>query len=149
MSAATFMSHLAVQVQDYIATHPGESALQLQNRACLKRGTIDSILRDQHPRPERFGQLLRAVDDATAKRWLVAYLKDDCPPEYLPRLQITIAAIESGPDSVAEAVSAYLVPDHSPSAVQAAWARLQAAISADTSLARWFVKTVNLILGPE
>lgn len=142
------MSYLAVQVTDYLQTS-GVSARQLEDTAGLPRMTVGNLLRDSHPRPERFGQLLRAVDDATAKRWLAAYLKDDCPPEYLPRLQITIAAIEDGPDSVDEAVSAYLVPDHSPSAVQAAWARLQAAISADTSLARWFVKTVNLILGPE
>ena len=142
------MSYLAVQVTDYLQTS-GVSARQLEDTAGLPRMTVGNLLKDSHPRPERFGQLLRAVDDATAKRWLVAYLKDDCPPEYLPRLQITIAAIEAASEGVAEAVSAYLVPDHSPSAVQAAWSRLQAAISADTSLARWFVKTVNLILGPE
>lgn len=38
--------------------------------------------------------------------------------------------------------------DHSPAAVLAAWHRLQTAIQADTSLARWFIKTVQLILGP-
>ena len=59
--------------------------------AQLPRMTVGNILNDTHPRPERFGQLLRALDDATARQWLTAYLRDDCPPEYLPRLEIIIA----------------------------------------------------------
>lgn len=145
------MSYLAVQLEDYFATHPECTMQKLEQSAGLKRGTIDSIRRDAHPRPERFGALLRAVDDTTARRWLTAYLRDDCPPEYLPRLEITIAALESAdPATVGEAITAYTAGqlDSSPAAVLAAWQRLQLAIQADTSLARWFIKTVNLILGP-
>lgn len=141
------MSHLAVQVQDYLS-QPGITATALELKAGLKRGTLDSIQREQHPRPERLGQLIRALDDATARRWLVAYLRDDCPPEYLPRLQILITELD-GSSAVQEPGAAYLVPlDHGPAAVLAAWQRLQTAMEADTSLGRWFVQTVNLILGP-
>lgn len=140
------MSHLSVQVQDYLA-QPGITATALELKAGLKRGTLDSIQRDQHPRPERLGQLIRALDDATARRWLIAYLRDDCPPEYLPRLQILITELDGS--TVQESGAAYLVPlDHGPAAVLAAWQRLQTAIQADTSLGRWFVQTVTLILGP-
>lgn len=146
------MSHLAVAVQDY-CSRPGITARDIENRAGVPGATISHILRDTHPRPERFGQLLRAVDDETAQRWLIAYLRDDCPPEYLPRLQILIQT--PGSDATAatattlrETAAAYGHNlDHSPAAVQAAWHRLQTAIQADTSLARWFIKTVQLILG--
>lgn len=149
------MSHLAVQVQEYLAK-PGITATAIEQAAGLKRGTLDSIQREQHPRPERFGQLLRAVDDETAQRWLIAYLRDDCPPEYLPRLQILIQSLDSSTTTTAadattlrETAALYGTSlDHSPAAVLAAWHRLQTAIQADTSLARWFIKTVTLILGP-
>ena len=140
------MSHLAVQVDDYLA-QPGITATALELKAGLKRGTLDSIQRDQHPRPERLGQLIRALDDTTARRWLIAYLRDDCPPEYLPRLQILITELDGS--TVQELGAAHLVPlDHGPAAVLAAWQRLQTAMEADTSLGRWFCQTVNLILGP-
>jgi hypothetical protein len=144
------MSYLSVQLVDYFDTHTETTMLALEASAGLKRGTINSILKDAHPRPERFGQLLRAVDDETARRWLIAYLRDDCPPDYLPRLEITIAAIaESDPGTLREAVTAHTTGhiDTSPAAVLEAWHRLQSAIQADNSLAKWFIKTVNLILG--
>ncbi len=147
------MSHLAVAVQDY-CSRPGITARDIESRAGVPGATISHILRDTHPRPERFGQLLRAVDDDTAQRWLIAYLRDDCPPEYLPRLQILIASPGSSPGSDAattlrETAATYGLPlDHSPAAVLDAWHRLQTAIQADTSLGRWFIKTVTLILGP-
>jgi hypothetical protein len=141
------MSHLAVQISDYLATSQS-SARQLEDSSGLPRMTIGNILKDAHPRPERFGQLLRAVDDATARRWLTAYLRDDCPPNYLPRLEITIKALEgSTSDTLAEAITPYTT-ETSPAAVLDAWHRLQTAIQSDTSLARWFVKTILLILGP-
>jgi hypothetical protein len=143
------MSYLAVQIQDYFQ-NSAESARTLEDRANLPRMTIGNILKDAHPRPERFGQLLHAVDDDTARRWLTAYLRDDCPPEFLPRLEITIAALQSAdPAEMREAVTAYTHGqlDTSPAAVLAAWHRLQSAIQADTSLAKWFIKMVNLILG--
>ena len=140
------MSHLAVQVQDYLS-QPGITATAIELKAGLKRGTLDSIQREQHPRPERLGQLIRALDDATARRWLIAYLRDDCPPEYLPRLQILITELDGS--TVPEPVSPYLVPlEHGAAAVLAAWQRLQTAMEADTSLGRWFVQSVSLILGP-
>jgi hypothetical protein len=143
------MSYLSVQLVDYFDTHTETTMLALEASAGLKRGTINSILKDAHPRPERFGQLLRAVDDETARRWLIAYLRDDCPPDYLPRLEITIAAIAQSDTHVAEAITAYTTGhiDTSPAAVLEAWHRLQSAIQADNSLAKWFIKTVNLILG--
>lgn len=146
------MSHLAVVVRDY-CERPGVTARDLENRAGVPSATLSHIMRDTHPRPERFGQLLRAVDDETAQRWLIAYLRDDCPPEYLPRLQILIQTPGSSPGSdvtiLRETAAAYgTTLDHSPAAVLAAWHRLQTAIQADTSLARWFIKTVQLILGP-
>jgi len=144
------MSYLSVQLVDYFDNHTETTMLALEASAGLKRGTINSILKDAHPRPERFGQLLRAVDDETSRRWLIAYLRDDCPPDYLPRLDITIAAIaESDPGTLREAVTAHTTGhiDTSPAAVLEAWHRLQSAIQADNSLAKWFIKTVNLILG--
>ena len=140
------MSYLAVQLEDYFVTHPEITMIKLEASAGLKRGTIDSIRRDAHPRPERFGQLLHAVDDDTARKWLTAYLLDDCPPEFL----ITITALQSAdPATLREAITAYTHGqlDTSPAAVLKAWHRLQSAIQADTSLAKWFIKTVNLILG--
>jgi lambda repressor-like predicted transcriptional regulator len=112
------MSHLAVQVQAYLS-QPGITATALELKAGLKRGTLDSIQREQHPRPERLGQLIRALDDATARRWLIAYLRDDCPPEYLPRLQILITELDGS--TVPEPVSPYLVTlEHGAAAVLAA-----------------------------
>lgn len=149
------MSHLAVQVSDYLDQSP-LTARQLEELAQLPRMTVGNILNDTHPRPERFGQLLRAVDDETAQRWLIAYLRDDCPLEYLSRLQIFIQSLDSSSSSTAadaatlrETAAYGHSLDHSPAAVLAAWHRLQTAIQADTSLARWFIKTVQLILGPE
>lgn len=143
------MSYLAVQITDYLATSH-TSAKQLEDSARLPRMTIGNILKDAHPRPERFGQLLRAIDDATARKWLIAYLRDDCPADYLPRLEITIAALqEADITTVREVATAYTTGhlDTSPAAVLDAWHRLQSAIQADNSLAKWFIKTVNLILG--
>jgi hypothetical protein len=137
------MSYLAVQLEDYFVTHPEITMIKLEASAGLKRGTIDSIRRDAHPRPERFGQLLHAVDDDTARKWLTAYLLDDCPPEFLPRLEITITALQSAdPATLREAITAYTHGqlDTSPAAVLKAWHRLQSAIQADTSLAKWFIK---------
>ena len=128
------MSFLAVQIDAYLQQTP-VTARQLEELARLPRMTIGNILNDAHPRPERFGQLLHAVDDDTARKWLTAYLRDDCPPEFLPRLEITITAYTHGQ------------LDTSPASVLEAWHRLQSAIQADTSLAKWFIKTVNLILG--
>jgi hypothetical protein len=144
------MSYLSVQLVDYFDTHTETTMLALEASAGLKRGTINSILKDVHPRPERFGQLLRAIDDATARKWLIAYLRDDCPPDYLPRLEITITALqEADITTVREVATAYTTGhfDPSPAAVLDAWHRLQSAIQADNSLAKWFIKTVNLILG--
>jgi hypothetical protein len=110
--------------------------------------TVGNILNGTHPRPERLGQLIRCLDDATARRWLIAYLRDDCPPEYLPRLQILITELDGS--TVQEPGATYLVPlDHSPAAIMSALQRLQTAMQADTHLGRWFVQTVSLILGPE
>jgi hypothetical protein len=144
------MSHLAVVVEDYLSK-PGITATSLETAANLKRGTLDSIQREQHPRPERLGQLLRALDDPTACQWLIAYLRDDCPPEYLPRLEILIQQQQPQSSTFAETPATYSPtnPDHSPAAVQRATQRLQLAMSADASLARWYIKTVHLILGPE
>lgn len=140
------MSHLAVQVTEYLDTSKA-SAKQLEELSGLPRMTVGNILNGTHPRPERLGQLIRSLDDATARRWLVAYLRDDCPPEYLPRLQILITELDGS--TVQEPGATHLVPlDHGPAAVLAAWQRLQTAIQADTSLGRWFVQTVSLILGP-
>ena len=123
------MSHLAVQVQDYLA-QPGITATALEHKAGLKRGALDSIQREQHPRPERLGQIIRAL-------------------EYLARLEIIIRQLETS-SSLQESPTAYTVttPEHGPLAVLAAWQRLQDAIQSDTTLARWFIKTVTLILGP-
>jgi hypothetical protein len=143
------MSHLAVQVQNYLA-QPGITATAIENRAQLKRGTLDSIQRDQHPRPERLGQLLRALDDATARQWLTAYLRDDCPPEFLDRLEIIIRATCEG-TTVQDAAASYGTSPQidGPAAVLHAWQRLHAATLKDASLGRWFIKTINLILGVE
>ena len=139
------MSYLAVQVQEYLATVES-TATAIEQAAGLKRGTLDSIQRDQHPRPERFGQLLRAVDDTTARRWVIAYLRDECPPDFLPRLEIVVRDLEG---TLREPAATYAATsEHGPAAVLASWQCLQAAIEADTSLGRWFVKTVSLILGP-
>ena len=140
------MSHLAVQVTEYLDTSKA-SAKQLEELSGLPRMTVGNILNGTHPRPERFGQLIRALDDATARLWLIAYLRDDCPPEYLPRLQILITELDGS--TVPEPVSPYLVTlEHGAAAVLAAWQRLQTAMEADTSLGRWFIQSVSLILGP-
>lgn len=143
------MSHLADQVQDYLS-QPGITATALEHKAGLKRGALDSIQREQHPRPDRLGKLLRALDDTTASQWLIAYLRDSCPLEFLPRLQIIIQQLQDNPATVHELAATYTTAatDHGPHAAAHAWQRLQHAMASDTTLARWFVKTVTLILGP-
>jgi len=145
------MSYLAVQVQEYLAGD-GITATALEQKAGIKRGALDSIQREQHPRPDRLGQLLRALDDETARRWLIAYLRDSCPAEFLPRLEITIAALQHADhETLSEAVTAYTTGqlDTSPAAFLEAWHRLQSAAQSDTTLIKWFIKTIHLILGPK
>lgn len=135
------MSHLAVQVQDYLS-QPGVTATAIEAKAGLKRGTLDSIQRGQHPRPERLGQLIRALDENTARRWLVAYFRDDCPTEFLPRLEIRIDEVKPDTNASIGAIN----DSRTPTDVLAAWHRLATAMQSDVTLARWFVKTVELAL---
>jgi hypothetical protein len=135
------MSYLAVKVRDYVS-QPGVTALGLEKSAQLPAATINNILRDSHPRPERLGQLLRVVPERIATEWLIAYIQDDVPAEWLPRLQILIEPLESDSNVLREPEV-----DYGPPATQRALARLQTAMERDAELARWFVKTVGLVLG--
>lgn len=142
------MSHLAVAIRDY-CDQPGRTAKEIETRAGVPNATIAHILRDSHPRPERFALLLKAVDDTTARRWLTAYLRDDCPEDFLSRLEIIIRAAENQSDStVAESATSYAEPEFGHRAVNAAFERLKSAIIKDADLGRWFINTINLILGP-
>lgn len=64
------------------------------------------------------------------------------PAEWLPRLQILIEPLESDSNVLREPEV-----DYGPSATQRALTRLQTAMERDAELARWFVKTVGLVLG--
>lgn len=134
------MSHLAFQLEEYFRRYPNRTIADIESAAGVKRGAIDSIRRHQHPRPDRMGALLNAVDDDTARRWLIAYLRDDCPPEYLPRLDVHV---QPGTSTVTEPAAAYVTGND----VDGAWTRLHTAILADPALGKWFLKTVSLILG--
>ena len=64
------------------------------------------------------------------------------PAEWLPRLQILIEPLESDLGVLREPEV-----DYGPPATARALARLQTAMERDAELARWFVKTVGLVLG--
>lgn len=66
------------------------------------------------------------------------------PAEWLPRLQILIEPLESEGSVLREPEA-----DYGPPATARALARLQTAMEKDAELARWFVKTVGLVLGRE
>lgn len=135
------MSHLAVALRKY-CEQPNVTASELEKRAGVPAATISHILRESHPRPERLAQLMRAVDPATACEWLVAYLRDDCPPEYVDRVTITVQQLEH--DVLHESIPTPAQVDP----VQLAWQRLQTAMRNDTALRQWFQRTVEVILGP-
>jgi hypothetical protein len=136
------MSYLAKRVTDYFEQCP-HSMRQIEEQAGLPRMTLGSIVNnDAHPRPERLGQLLRVVPERIATEWLIAYIQDDVPEEWLPRLQILIEPLESDSGVLREPEV-----DYGPPATARALARLQTAMEKDSELARWFVKTVGLVLG--
>lgn len=144
------MSHLAVRVTEYLQ-HSPHTARQLEDSAGLPRMTIGTIMKDGHPRPDRFGQLLRAVDDQTARHWLEAYLLDDCPEAWLPRVKILIEGLHhiQTHQGLSEPTHTYGAPPDPIAATARALQRLQSAMQRDTELSTWFTQTVSLILGPE
>jgi len=146
------MSYLAVQVTEYLRTCP-HSAREIEERAKLPRMTLGTIQRDGHPRPDRFGQLLKAVDDHTARQWLEAYLLDDCPEAWLPRVKILIEGLQhiqtTDTSHLAEPHKSYGPPADPIAATARALHRLQSAMAKDRELSTWFLQTVTLILGPE
>ena len=146
------MSYLAVKVSEYLE-HSPLNARQLEDRAGLPRMTIGTIVKDGHPRPDRFGQLLRAVDDTTARDWLEAYLLDDCPETWLPRVKILIEGLHLIPtdtaSSVAEPTKTYGHTIDPTARARRAVQRLESVMARDTTTAAWFVQTIDLILGPE
>lgn len=137
------MSYLSCKVRDYV-NQPGITALGLEKQAGVPSTTINNILRESHPRPERLGQLLRVLPGSIATEWLIAYLKDDIPPDWLPRVQILVEALETAQDRVAEVPATY-----GPAATARALERLQQGLETDPTLGDWLVKTINLIYGPE
>lgn len=147
------MSFLAVKINEFLEVSPF-SAKQIEEKAGLPRMTLGNICKDSHPRPDRFGQLLRAVDDHTARSWLEAYLLDDCPEAWLPRVKILIEGLHHihSPEGLAEPTATYGPPPPPAdpiAATQRALARLQRAMTRDTELSTWFVQTIALILGPD
>jgi hypothetical protein len=143
------MSYLAVKVTEYLQRSP-VTARQLEDNAGLPRMTIGTIVKDGHPRPDRFGQLLKAVDDQTARDWLEAYLLDDCPEAWLPRVKILIEGLHhiQTAEGLAEPTATYAAPIDPIAATQRALHRLQTAMARDTELSTWFIQTIALILGP-
>ena len=144
------MSFLAVKINEFLETSPF-SAKQIEEKAGLPRMTLGNICKDSHPRPDRFGQLLRAVDDTTARTWLEAYLLDDCPTAWLSRVKILIEGLHhiQSAEGLAEPTATYAAPIDPIAATQRALHRLQTAMARDTELSTWFVQTISLILGPD
>lgn len=147
------MSYLAVKVSEFLERSP-LTARQLEDRANLPRMTIGTIVKDGHPRPDRFGQLLRAVDDATARDWLEAYLLDDCPESWLPRVKILIEGLhliptDTNSSTLNEPTKTYGHSIDPTARARRAIQRLEAVMARDTTTAAWFVQTIDLILGPE
>lgn len=134
------MSYLAVKVRNYV-TQPGVTALGLEKSADVPATTISNILRDSHPRPDRFGRLLRVLPTAVAIEWLTAYLLDDVPEQWRERVQIIINGVHDEPSTLREPE-----PDYGPPDTARAINRLTAAMEKDAELGRWFVQTVNLLL---
>lgn len=134
------MSRLTVAVRQYVS-QPHVKAIDLEKKAGVPQATIGHILRDVHPRPERLGQLLRAVDDDTAISWLEAYLLDDVPEDWQARVRILIKEIQSA-NMLKEQAASIPMNDF-----DVAWQRLRAVISRDAELGQWFCSTVALVLG--
>lgn len=134
------MSRLTVAVRQYVS-QPHIKAIELEKKAGVPQATIGSILRDVHPRPERLGQLLRAVDDETAITWLEAYLLDDVPEDWQQRVNVLIK----------ESLRANTLKEQATPVRQndfdVAWQRLRAVVSRDAELGQWFCQTVALVLG--
>jgi hypothetical protein len=134
------MSYLAVKVRNYV-TQPGVTALGLEKSADVPATTISNILRDSHPRPDRFGRLLRVLPSQVAVEWLTAYLLDDVPDAWRERVQIIINGVHDEPSTLCEPT-----PDCGPPDTALAISRLTAAMDKDDELGRWFVQTVKLLL---
>jgi len=134
------MSYLAVKVRNYV-TQPGVTALGLEKSADVPATTISNILRDSHPRPDRFGRLLRVLPSQVAVEWLTAYLMDDVPDAWRERVQIIINGIPDEPSTLCKPT-----PDCGPPDTALAISRLTAAMDKDDELGRWFVQTVKLLL---
>jgi hypothetical protein len=134
------MSYLAVKVRNYV-NQPGITAMGLEKSAGIPTATITHILRDSHPRPDRFGRLLRVLPSQVAVEWLTAYLLDDVPDAWRERVQIIINGVHDEPSTVCEPT-----PDCGPPDTALAISRLTAAMEKDAELGRWFVQTVKLLL---
>lgn len=134
------MSYLTVAIRQYF-NDPSRIIRDVEDRADLPRMSIGNILRGTHPRADRLGQLLRAVDDDTAMAWLEAYLLDDVPDDWQARVRILIKELQSA-NTVKEQAASILLNDF-----DAAWQRLRAVISRDAELGQWFCRTVDLVLG--
>lgn len=136
------MSYLSVKVRDYVS-QPGITALGLEKLANVPVATINNILRDSHPRPERLGKLLRVLPPIIARDWLVAYLRDDIPAEWDDRVEISVQIDEEFSDGRLQEHESQYGPLNTANAVE----RLGKAMEKDPELCRWFVRTVDLVLG--
>lgn len=136
------MSYLSVKVRDYVS-QPGVTALGLEKMANVPVATINNILRDSHPRPERLGELLRVLPPVIAREWLIAYLRDDIPVEWDDRVEILVKLNEELSDDRLQEPESPYGPLNTANAVE----RLRKAMEKDPELCRWFVRTVDLVLG--
>lgn len=135
------MSFLAATVSDYFAaTNLTQSTIE--RLAGLPRMSVGCIINGQHPRPERFGQLLSVLPVDVAEEWLLAYLKDEIPEEWRERVEV----IFKRPDGLV--MNEQPVEYRKPPTLRAV-DRLRAAMASDPELGAWFVRSVELILGPE
>lgn len=130
-------SHLANAVRAFLERQD-ITAIEIERRGVLKPTTIATILRGRHPRPDTMGTFLRAVlviAPHECEALLRAYLIDDCPREWEPRLTIALdglpilgSPLPAGYDRLTDALDAFRL----------------AAIG-DPALSAWLIESATLL----
>lgn len=134
--------YLTRVIKSHLETHPDTSAASIERDANVPRSTISNIYRGHLPAPERLAQILAAIDDATARDWLTAYLRDHTPEQWLNRTRITVDPAQS---TIQETVVPYLAQPKDKLTI--AMEQLHSACKRDDEAAEWVIQTVALMFG--
>jgi hypothetical protein len=136
--------HLAIALRNYLE-RTDRSALDVERTAGLPNATIARIFTGRHPRADSMSALLRAVPFEVARDLIIAYIKDDCPNDWIERLVIDVLSFRDGLQE--QHPTGYTADNLKPgqTVVEEALAALTKAAEGDASLRDWLIDTARLL----